>query len=322
MNLVFMGSPDFALRHLDALLAFPKEFCVSAVYTQPDKPQKRSCKPSPTPVKTLALQRTLPVIQAENFKAEGTRSALQSLFPDILIVVAYGMILPPAVLAIPKYGAINMHASLLPKYRGASPIHQTLLNGDSETGVTSIFLDSGVDTGNILMQKKVSVSLQDDYASLLETLSRVGPECLLETLRHLRSTNFKFRGTIQPKDSHSYARKITKDMAFLDFSKSAFTLHNQIRALNHWPVCHITLPLNGKSTLLKIFKSEPIPDCVLCGQASAGVLSLCTRDQMHLKTAQGCLRILEVQLEGKKRMPITAFLNGFTLHVGDRVTGV
>jgi methionyl-tRNA formyltransferase len=321
MNLVFMGSPDFSREHLNALLAFPMEFCVKAVYTQPDRPQGRSAKPSPTPVKTLALEHALPVIQVSSFKDENTLKTLLSFAPDFLIVVAYGIILPASVLAILKYGAINIHTSLLPKYRGASPIHQTLLNGDSETGVTSMLLDPGIDTGNILMQKKFSLSLQDDYASLLKTFSKLGPECLLETLYYLRSTDFKFHGTLQSKDSTSYTRKITKEMAFLDFSKSALTLHNQIRALNLWPVCHIKLPIHGNLKVLKIFKSEPISHCPLCSQASPGVLSLCTRDQIHIKTAQGCLSLLEVQLEGKKRMPAAAFLNGFPLHVGDTVTG-
>ena len=185
MNLVFMGTPDFAAKHLEALIAHPSEFRVPAVYTQPDKPQGRSGKPLPTPVKALALQHSLPVTQVSHFKNEESVNALKSWEPDLLIVVAYGMILPPPVLDIPRYGAINIHASLLPQYRGASPIHQTLLNGDPETGVTSMLLDSGVDTGNILMQKKTPVSLQDDYTSLLEKLSRL--ECVITIAQTLEA---------------------------------------------------------------------------------------------------------------------------------------
>ena len=319
LKIVFMGTPHLAAVHLESLLQAPENFHLKAVYTRPDKPKGRSSEPAPSEVKVLAQIHGRKVIQVPDFKSETAVAELASYEPDVIVVVAFGMILPETVLKIPKYGAINIHTSLLPKYRGASPIQQALLHGEAMTGVTSFLLDPGIDTGNILLQKEVGVDLKDDYFSLSEKLANIGVDCLKETLFRISESEMTFRGHPQDHNQPSdYAKKITKEMAKLDFSKPALTLHNQVRALDSWPVCSIEALVDGTQGHVKIHKTLPVTPCPVCQSKKPGEASVVGKNQLHLRCADGCLSVLELQLQGKKRTETAAFLNG---HRIDKITG-
>lgn len=308
-----MGTPEFAAVHLKALLGSPSLCHIESVYTMPDKPRGRSKTPVFCEVKNTAVQNQLYVVQMKNFKSDQDIQKLAGFAPDIIIIVAFGMILPPEVLSIPKYGSINIHASLLPKYRGASPIQHCLMDGETSTGVTSFLLDAGIDTGNLLLQKKIPVQPDDDYSSLSHKLSILGSQCLLETLDKVRDSNFTYRGNPQEKSDTPYAGKITKEMSMLDFSKPASALHNQIRALNDWPVCSIRALVKGVESEIKIYKSKAHENCETCMNKLLGEHTVLGKKTLHIRTSKGCLELLEIQIQGRKRMPVQTFLNGHTI---------
>ena len=299
MKIVFMGTPDFSVPCLRALIDSKHE--VVGVICQPDKPVGRKQILTPPPVKTEALAHDLRVLQPATLRNGAGRAILEELQPDLVIVVAYGKILPPDFLAYPKYGCVNVHASLLPRYRGASPIHWAILNGDSETGVTTMQMDEGMDTGDILLVKKVPIGPDDTAEALFETLSGVGAEAMLETIEAVEA------GTLHPvKQDNSQAVNVgllTKQLGEIDWSKPALQIHNQIRGLYSWPGAYTYW--NG--TVLKIHKARlseqstsKAPGTVV--QTKGGLLIACGDG--------GCLELLEVQLAGKKRMDAAAFLNG------------
>ena len=299
MKIVFMGTPDFSVPCLRALIDSKHE--VVGVICQPDKPVGRKQILTPPPVKTEALAHDLRVLQPATLRNGAGRAILEELQPDLVIVVAYGKILPPDFLSYPKYGCVNVHASLLPRYRGASPIHWAILNGDSETGVTTMQMDEGMDTGDILLVKKVPIGPEDTAESLFETLSGVGAEAMLETIEAVEG------GTLHPvKQDNSQAVNVgllTKQLGEIDWSKPALQIHNQIRGLYSWPGAYTYW--NG--TVLKIHKarlsaqsSSKAPGTVV--QTKGGLLIACGDG--------GCVELLEVQLAGKKRMDAAAFLNG------------
>lgn len=309
-KIVFMGTPQFAADHLHAIIDKSDLFEIKAVYTRPDKPKGRSQNLVFSEVKELALKHNLPVIQVQNFKNESDVNYLENLKPDIIVIVAFGMILPQKILSIPAYGAINIHASILPKYRGASPIQYALLNGDSVTGVTSFLLDAGIDTGNILLQKEIPITLTDDYESLINKLSVIGIECLMQTLDKIIISHFAYRGNSQCSTNLSSVPKIKKEQSCINIFDPAIKIHNQIRALNYWPVCSFKAIVSKVETDLKIYKSIPIEVCSLCKNSSPGDVSIFNNKSLHIKTGSGCVDVLEVQIQGKKRMPINVFLNG------------
>lgn len=299
MKIIFMGTPDFSVPCLRALIDSKHE--VVGVICQPDKPVGRKQILTPPPVKTEALAHDLRVLQPATLRNGAGRAILEELQPDLVIVVAYGKILPPDFLAYPKYGCVNVHASLLPRYRGASPIHWAILNGDSETGVTTMQMDEGMDTGDILLVKKVPIGPDDTAEALFETLSGVGAEAMLETIEAVEA------GTLHPvKQDNSQAVNVgllTKQLGEIDWSKPALQIHNQIRGLYSWPGAYTYW--NG--TVLKIHKARlseqstsKAPGTVV--QTKGGLLIACGDG--------GCLELLEVQLAGKKRMDAAAFLNG------------
>ncbi|EKD27804.1 MAG: hypothetical protein ACD_79C00567G0001 [uncultured bacterium] len=316
INIVFMGTPEFAAKHLEEILKFPDSYNIIAVLTQPDKPQGRSKKLMPSPVKKVALDNKIEVLQPITFKTPEIIKTLKSLKADVFITVAYGFILPNSVLEIPAYGSINIHASLLPKYRGAAPIQYTLLNGDDMSGVTCFLLDSGIDTGPILLQKECKVSISDDFFSLSDKLCTLGCECLIEALCRIKGTDFQFKGFPQQPSSEEPTKKITKDFGFVDFHNQTKYLHNKIRAFCNWPVCHIDIPLNNTKLAVKLLKSEPIEPCNLCKNKSPGEISIFGNRKMHIRTLNGCISILELQLEGKKQMKVDSFLNGHSIPSG------
>lgn len=305
MKIAFMGTPDFAVDCLRALAESEHE--VVGVFCQPDKPVGRKQELTPPDVKVEALKHNLPVFQPVTLRNGKGVEILNEINPDLIIVVAYGKILPDDFLSFPKYGCINIHASILPKYRGASPIHFAVLNGDEETGVTSMQMDSGLDTGDILLVKKAKIDINDTTEKMYEVLAPLGAEVLMETIELLE------KGELNPiKQDESKATKVgllSKDMSPIDWTKSAFEIHNKIRGLFSWPGASTTL--NGKT--LKIHSS------VLSkkkGNNNPGEI-VDTNGKLVVSCGDGnCVELTVVQLEGKKRMESSAFLNGYQLQKG------
>ncbi len=305
MRIAFMGTPDFSVDCLKALVASKHE--VVGVFCQPDKPVGRKQELTPPDVKVEAIKYGLDVYQPISLKNGKGVELLSEIKPDLVVVVAYGKILPNDFLSFPKYGCINVHASILPKYRGASPIHYAVLNGDKITGVTVQQMDSGVDTGDILCVKECEIGINDTTEYMYEVLAPLGAEALMETIDLIE------KGMLNPvKQDESKASKVgllTKEMSNIDWSDTAFNIHNKIRGLYSWPGA--STKLNGKT--LKIHSA------VLCAKKgnnnpgevieSAGKLIICCGDN-------NTVELKVVQLEGKKRMETSVFLNGYAIPKG------
>ena len=306
MKIVFMGTPDFAVPCLKALAE--SNHSVEAVFTQPDKPKGRGYKMIPTPVKASALEYGLTVHQPLSLRkgddAVEAMETLKSIAPDLIVVTAYGQILPKEVLELPKYGCINILASLLPAYRGAAPINWCILNGETRTGVTSMQMSEGLDTGDMLIKSETEIGENETYAELYERLSVMGGEVLLKTLTALEE------GTLAPEKQDdslsSYSPMIRKEMSALDFSKSAGELHNTIRGVTGFTM------LGGKR--LKIFRSE-----IVSGESdSAKNGEIVNPADFTVKCGDGkLLKFTEIQLEGSKRMKTEDFLRGKKLEKGE-----
>lgn len=304
MKIIFMGTPDFAVPCLEKLIDSDNE--VTAVFTQPDKKVGRKQILTPPPVKVLAVNNNLRVYQPDTIKNEETINLIKGINPDIIIVVAYGKILPKALLNLPKYGCINVHASLLPKYRGAAPIQWAVLNGDSETGVAVQQMNEGIDTGDLLLVKKTEIDINETSAQLFDRLSLLGADALIETVEMIKSNN-AIR-TPQPDGDFGYAKMISREMSPIDWSKSAFEIHNQVRGLQTWP-CADTV-INGKKVKIhKTLLSELKGDGVGKIMNNKGVLTVSCGDGK-------CIDIVEVQSDGKKRMDIKSFLAGNLIEIG------
>ena len=300
MNVVYMGTPDFAVLPLKALIE--NGYNVTGVITQPDKPVGRKAILTPPPVKTVAVENGIPVFQPCTLKnGEGVK-ILRELKPDVVIVVAYGKILPADFLEFPKYGCINIHGSVLPKYRGAAPIQWSVLNGDEYSGVTSMQLNEGLDTGDMLICEKLKIGEDETSGELYERLSPLGASVLLKTLDLLKSDALS---PVKQNDSESsYASMLDKSMSPVDWSLSSSEIHNKIRGLDPWPVASTLL--NGKT--LKLFKSH------ITGEKSQKCAGSVITDKNGLKVVCGdgvCISISEVQYEGKKRMSSVDFFRGF-----------
>ena len=307
MKIVFMGTPDFAVPCLKVLAESSHE--VSAVFTQPDKPKGRGYKMIPTPVKSVALEYGLPVYQPLSLRkgddAQQALEILKNISPDLIVVTAYGQILPKEILELPKYKCINIHASLLPKYRGAAPINWCLLNGETETGVTSMLMSEGLDTGDMLIKKSTDIGKNETYQELYARLAEMGGEVLLETVGSIE------KGTLSPQkqdDSLScYSPMIRKEMSSLDFSKSVREIHNTIRGVTGFTL------LNGKR--LKVFNSE-----IVAGSSDAENGTVINPDNFTVKCGDGGLiKFDEIQLEGSKRMKTADFLRGKKLVSGEKL---
>lgn len=298
MRIVFMGTPEFAVPSLEALVAAGHD--VTAVFTQPDKPQGRKMTLTPPPVKLAAAGKNIPVFQPKTLKSPEEAARIESLKPDAIVVAAYGKLLPRTILDIPRFGCINVHASLLPKYRGAAPIQAAILNGDAETGVTTMLMAEACDTGDILFQKSTPIGPEENTQQLTDRLAQLGAELLVETLREVEN------GTAVPRKQDdagaSHVSLISKNMSPIDWNHKAQEIHNLIRGLYPWPAASAEL----KGHRLKIYRSRPagqeygepglvVPDTekfvVCCGEGTA-------------------LELLEVQTEGGKRMSGSDFLRG------------
>lgn len=304
MRILYMGTPDFAVKPLQALIDNGYE--VVGAVTQPDKPVGRKAVLTPPPVKVLALENNIPVFQPQTLKNGAGVQILEETKPDLAVVVAYGKILPKDFLDFTKYGCINVHGSLLPKYRGAAPIQRCVLDGEEYSGVTTMQLDEGVDTGDILLTEKTKVGDNETSGELFDRLAVLGAELLIKTLKALE--NGELRPVKQNDAESSYAAMLDKSMSLVDFKKSAAEVHNLIRGLDPWPVANTLL--DGKT--LKLFSSSVVEKC----KGAPGAASVC-KDGFLVACGDGNgVLIKEVQFEGKKRMSAADFFRGHPLAEG------
>ncbi len=304
-----MGTAELACASLRRLCLDPS-FRVIAVVTQPDRPKGRELKLQVSPVKAAALRENLTVLQPERARSEPFVTELKELSPDLIVVAAYGQILPPAVLEIPPLGCVNVHASLLPKYRGAAPIQWAILNDESETGVTIMKMDAGLDTGAVLAQAATPIAPEDDAPSLHDRLARFGADLLLKTIPDYAAGKIIPRP--QPAAGATYARKITREDGRLDWPQPARALWNRVRALKPWPGTFTLLPATHKSRLLKIWSAE------IERQFAGDPGKILSVDQAGIVVGCGqqALRLLELQREGGRRLTAQQFLAGHDLKPG------
>lgn len=309
LRIVFAGTPDFAASSLAALI--DHAYQIVGVYTQPDRPSGRGQKLTPSPVKQLALKHQLPVYQPVNFKSEEAIQELADLNADLMIVAAYGLLLPQKVLDLPKLGCINVHASLLPRWRGAAPIHRALLAGDAETGITIMQMALGLDTGDMLYKKHTPIHHDDTAGSLHDRLAVLGAEALIESLPLLEQG--QLTPEIQDESLTCYASKLLKEEGRLNWDLPAEQLARQTRGLNPWPVafCQIDFSQGDTTTanpaILRIWSSDFSSDDY---QEKPGTLVNIEKDALVIATGQGTLRVTQIQLPGKKALPVKAILNG------------
>lgn len=297
LNIIFAGTPDFAARHLDALLSSSHK--VVAVFTQPDRPAGRGNKLTASPVKQLAEQHNIPVFQPKSLRPEENQQLVAQLNADVMVVVAYGLILPAAVLAMPRLGCINVHGSLLPKWRGAAPIQRSLWAGDTQTGVTIMQMDPGLDTGDMLHKLACPIDASDTSASLYQKLAELGPQGMLDTLEQL--ANGTANPEVQDETLVSYAEKLSKEEAKLDWSLSAAQLERCIRAFNPWPVSYFTV----EDQPVKVWKASVLPHVA----KQPGEIIQADKNGIQIATTDGVLNIEELQPAGKKAMKAQDLLN-------------
>lgn len=305
MKIIYMGTPDFAVGPLKALIEAGHE--VTAVVTQPDKPRGRSKELIAPPVKAYALTQNLTVLQPEKIKTSDAVAQLRKYEADLFVVAAFGQILSKEILDMPKYGCINIHASLLPKYRGAAPIQWSIIDGEKETGVTIMQMDEGLDTGDILTQKVVPITDDDTGESLFDKLCEAGSALLLETIPQIEA------GTVTPvrqdESKSSYAKMLKKELGNIDFSKSAKDIWYLVRGLNSWPSAYTYY----QNKTMKIWRAEPVAENT---DSCAGTLVRKDKESIYIQTGEGMLRVLEIQLEGKKRMSVKDFMLGHSFETG------
>lgn len=312
MRILFMGTPDFAVL---PFLVLTENFEVIGVVTQPDKPKGRHMTLTPSAVKMAAIEKNIPVFQPTTLKDGSFQDTLDLLKPDAIVVVAYGKILPKYVLDYPKYGCINLHGSLLPKYRGAAPMQRALIEGEKETGVTTMYMAEGLDTGDLLEVAKTDITEEDNFESIHDRLSEIGSSLLISTLSKLKD------GMIVPKKQDdslaTYAAKIENQDCRIDFSQGAYTVFNQVRGLSPFPLAYCRH--NGK--MLKVIDCRVLPDSdtllkahpnAVCGE----VLSL-DKGCIAVKCNDGVLSVRAVLPEGKSRMKASDYINGRRIQVGD-----
>ena len=308
MRVVFMGTPGFAVGTLKALLEAGHD--VAAVVTQPDKPKGRGKELLMTPVKAEAVKHDIPVFQPERVrKNEEFLEELKKLAPDVIVVVAFGQLLPVSVLTLPKYGCVNVHASLLPMYRGAAPLQWVIINGEKVSGVTTMQMDKGLDTGDMLLKEEVAIEPKETYETYHDKLSVVGAQLLIKTLDGLEA------GTITPVKQEGdtcYASMIDKSLGNLDFTRPAVELERLMRGLDPAPAAYSFL--DGK--LLKLFGAEVVDSDKEYSAQECGIITNITKNTFDITTGAGVLRVNEVQLEGKKRMDAASFLRGCRLTEG------
>ena len=299
LRIIFAGTPDFAARHLQALL--DSEHQVVAVYSQPDRPAGRGQQLQASPVKQLALAHQIPVYQPKSLKKSKAQNELAELNADLMVVVAYGLILPTVVLQTPKLGCINVHGSLLPRWRGAAPIQRALWAGDTETGVTIMQMDEGLDTGAMLSKARLAIEPGDTSAMLYDKLAEVGPKALLQALMDLPA--LQQQAVRQDENLANYAEKLSKEEALVDFQKPAAALEREIRAFNPWPVSYLQLG----NQQLKVWQAQVE---AAQGDSAPGTVLRADKKGIAIATNDGVLVLQQLQPPGKKAMAVADFLNG------------
>ncbi|QFI39632.1 methionyl-tRNA formyltransferase [Moritella marina ATCC 15381] len=298
LRIIFAGTPDFAAKHLSALINSEHE--VIAAYSQPDRPAGRGKKLKPSDVKQLAVSHDIPVFQPVSLRQEDAQQELAALNADLMVVVAYGLILPQVVLDTPRLGCINVHGSLLPRWRGAAPIQRSIWAGDAETGVTIMQMDLGLDTGAMLHKVTCPIADDETSASLYDKLAELGPQGLLETLAQI--SNNTAVAEVQNDEQSNYAAKLSKEEANIDWTQSAVEIERQVRAFNPWPVSYTQIAEQN----VKIWQtsvSDEITD------AQPGTVISATKQGIQVATGNGVLTLLNMQLAGKKAMPVQDILN-------------
>lgn len=308
MKVIFMGTPDFSVPTLDAIKKDGNEIVL--VVTQPDKKKGRKGILTPPPVKEWALKNNISIFQPVKLREKQNIEELEKYEADVIVVAAFGQILPKEVLDMPKYGCINVHASLLPKYRGASPIQWAILNGDDETGVTTMQMGVGLDDGDILLQKKVPISSEDTGGSLFDKLSKVGADLLIETLHRIEKNDIV--RIPQDDEKATHVGLIKKDFGILSFDEENKYILNKIRALNPWPSAFTFY----KDKMVKIWKAKSVS--FNNKGYEYGDLVVENKDELLVVTRNGAISILELQEEGKKRIKAADFLRGHKIEKGDK----
>ena len=297
LRIIFAGTPDFAAEALEALIDTSHE--IVAVYTQPDRPAGRGRKLKPGPVKRLALEHQLPVLQPASLRAAETIEELRAFDADVMVVAAYGLLLPPDVLQIPRYGCLNIHASLLPRWRGAAPIQRAILAGDTQSGITVMQMDAGLDTGAMLLKKSCPITQEDTSASLHDRLAALGAQAIVEALNQLSD----LKALPQDESQATYASKLSKTEALIDWHSSAEDLARRVRAFNSWPVAQTNV--NGQT--LRIWAAHPLAEQI---EDAAGTVIRSEKQGIDVACGSGVLRITRLQPAGSKPMDAAAFLNG------------
>lgn len=307
MKVLFMGTPDFAVACLESLLKAKYDVC--AVFTQPDKPRGRKMVMTPPDVKVCALEHNLPVYQPNTLKDGEALEIIKSYEPDAIVVAAYGKILPKEVIDYPRYGCINVHGSILPKYRGAAPIQWSVINGDKETGVTTMLMNEGLDTGDMLLIEKTPIDINDTASSVFDRLADIGGKLLVETL--IKAEKGELNPIKQDDSLSTYAPMLDKNISEIDWNKDALTIHNLIRGLYSWPIAQTRF--NGKK--MKIYKSS-------VSDLNGAVGEVVSLSPLTIACKDGAVEILELQLEGKKRMDYKSFLLGHHIECGTNILEV
>lgn len=309
-RIIYAGTPDFAVAPLRALLNNPahgKDYEVVAVYTQPDRPAGRGRALQASPVKQCALDAGVEVLQPLNFSDDSDFQTFADLKPDLMVVTAYGVLLPQRVLDVPTHGCVNLHASILPRWRGAAPIQRAIEAGDGETGITLMQMDAGLDTGAMLAKAPTPINDDETGQSLHDKLSDIGAKLLMDNVNQLLSG--QIRGETQDDAQANYAKKLSKAQAELDWSQSAEQLARMVRAMNAWPVC-FTRSDAPKLSTLRVWMAHPIASS---SQANIGTVIACTKDGVDVQTGDGVLRITKLQASGGKPLAVDQFINAHDL---------
>ena len=309
MKIIYMGTPDFAVAPLEAILKAGHE--VTAVVTQPDRQKGRGREVQYSPVKECALSYGIPVLQPLKIKEKDAVEELRKYPADIFVVAAFGQLLSEEILNMPRFGCINIHASLLPAYRGAAPIQWCVINGEEKTGVTIMQMAKGMDTGDILLQKEVVLDEKETGGSLFDRLMETGAELIVEVLPKIEAG--ELTPVVQKEELATYAGKITKDMGNIDFAKAAVTIERLIRGLNPWPSAFT----HYKGKILKIWEADVVSECVNAENPVPGTVIAMDKESFMLATGEGALRIRSLQPEGKKRMSCAEFMRGYEVKVGE-----
>ena len=311
MKIVFCGTSSFGVPALENLLESHHE--VLTVITQPDRPQGRGRKLFPSPIKSLALARKLPIFQPEKINDRASLEVMQSFHPEVIVVVAYGQILSPSILTIPQRGCVNVHASLLPRYRGAAPIPWALLNGEARTGVTTMLMDAGMDTGPILLTASTPIHEDDTAGTLHDRLSRMGADLLLPTLAGLENGEITPRA--QDPSRATYAPKIVKESARIRWDQEAIVLFNMLRAFDPWPGAFTF----WQGRMLKLFRPRFLEGAEEALREEPGTVTQVGSAELHIATKPGLLAVRELQLINRPRMGVAEFLRGHPLRAGERL---